>query len=311
MLIKDIKEEGKVSLLCLITKCEKGKTQKETPYLSLNLEDSTGVLDAKFWNLTEEQVGKYQVGMVVEAAGDIIIHRGAIQLRVRTLTPKPEEDMTQFVRQAPMTRAELEKAVTSYVSQMREGVVKDVLTTIIEQNKDDYFTYPAATKNHHAFPGGLAYHSLCMANMAFCVSDQYPFLDPDLLIAGVLLHDVGKIKELTQAVLPEYSVEGNLLGHISMIACMIDEVAKELGVQDDEDVMLLKHMVLSHHGKMEFGSPVLPMIPEAEVLSLLDNLDSRLFMMKESLDATQPGQFGPRVFALENRMLYKRKKGME
>lgn len=310
-MIKDIKEEGKISLLCLITKCEKGKTQKETPYLSLTLEDASGVLDAKFWNLTEEQVGKYQVGMVVEASGDVIIHRGAIQLRVRNLTPKPEEDMTQFVRQAPMGRTELEKTISVLINQMNDGVIKDVLVTIIERNKKDYFSYPAATKNHHAFPGGLAYHSISMANMAICVCDQYPFLDQDLLIAGVLLHDVGKIKELSQAVLPEYSIEGNLLGHITIVTCMIDEVAKELGVQDDEDVLLLKHMALSHHGKMEYGSPVLPMIPEAEVLSLLDNMDSRLFMMKECLDATQPGKFGPRVFALENRMLYKRKKGFE
>ncbi|MDO4466538.1 MAG: HD domain-containing protein [Bacillota bacterium] len=311
MMIKDIKEEGKISLLCLITKCEKGKTQKETPYLSLNLEDASGLLDAKFWNLTEEQVGKYKVGMVVEATGDVIIHRGAIQLRVRSLTPKPEEDMSQFVRQAPMNRMELEQSISNLIEQMKDGVVKDVLVAVLEKNKHDYYSYPAATKNHHAFPGGLAYHSLCMAKMAICVSEQYPFLDIDLLIAGILLHDVGKIKEFTQPVLPEYSIEGNLLGHITIVACMIDEASKELGVQDDEDVLLMKHMVLSHHGKMEYGSPVLPMIPEAEVLSLLDNLDSRMFMMKESLDATQPGKFGPRVFALENRMLYKRKKGNE
>ena len=310
-MIKDIHEEGKISLLCLITRCEKGKTQKDTPYLSLNLEDASGMLDAKYWNLTEEQVNKYKVGMVVEANGEIIVHRGAIQLKVRTLVPKPEEDMTKYIRQAPMTREQMESSISTLIKQMKEGPLKQVLTTILEEYKEEYYSYPAATKNHHAFPGGLAYHSLCMANMALYINDLYPWLDLDLLIAGTLLHDVGKIKELTQSLLPEYSVEGNLLGHISIMTCMIDEVANTLGLQEEEDILLLKHMILSHHGKMEYGSPVTPMIPEAEVLSILDNLDARLFMMKESIDATQPGQFGPRVFALENRMLYRRKKEQE
>jgi 3'-5' exoribonuclease len=122
------------------------------------------------------------------------------------------------------------------------------------------------------------------------------------------MHDIGKIEELSSPVLPEYTAAGNLLGHISMMNTMIDRVAHELSVQDSESIMLLKHMVLSHHGKMEYGSPVLPMTPEAEVLATIDNLDARLFMMKDSLDQTLPGAFGPRVFALENRMIYKRKK---
>ena len=121
------------------------------------------------------------------------------------------------------------------------------------------------------------------------------------------LYVVGKIEELSSAVLPEYTIEGNLLGHISIMSARVDRVAHQLNIQDKESVMLIKHMILSHHGKMEFGSPVLPMIPEAEVLSLVDNLDARIVMMKNSLDQTVPGEFGPRVFALENRMIYHRK----
>ena len=97
------------------------------------------------------------------------------------------------------------------------------------------------------------------------------------------------------------------MGHISIMNNRLDRVAEKLGVNDKENILLLKHMVLSHHGKMEFGSPVLPIIPEAEVLTLLDNLDARMYMMKQSLDTTQPGHFGPRVFALEGRMIYHRK----
>lgn len=146
-----------------------------------------------------------------------------------------------------------------------------------------------------------------MVELCLMIAKQYPWLDKDLLISGTLLHDIGKIEELSSAVLPEYTIEGNLLGHISIMSARVDRVAHQLNIQDKESVMLIKHMILSHHGKMEFGSPVLPMIPEAEVLSLVDNLDARIVMMKNSLDQTVPGEFGPRVFALENRMIYHRK----
>ena len=178
---------------------------------------------------------------------------------------------------------------------------------VLEETKDLFYTYPAATRNHHNFVGGLAYHSISMARVGLDICRQYSFLDKGLLIAGILMHDVGKIDELSGPVLPEYTNEGNLLGHISIMNNRLDRVAEKLGVNDKECVLLLKHMILAHHGKMEFGSPVLPMIPEAEVLTLLDNLDARMYMMKQSLDTTQPGHFGPRVFALEGRMIYHRK----
>lgn len=306
-MINEIDKEGKIEIPCLITKCDKGKTTKGTPYLSLTLEDSSGVLDAKFWNLTDEQVDLYKVGMVVEASGDVIIHKNALQLRVRTLKELEDRDMTEFVRQAPMTKQEMKEEVESYLSTIQDESLYMVTKTILEEKDTEYYTYSAATKNHHNFVGGLAYHSLSMLKMALAICELYPWLDRDLIICGTLLHDVGKIEELSSPVLPEYTVVGNLIGHISIMGNYIDRVAHELNLEKEESVLLLKHMILSHHGKTEFGSPVLPMIPEAEVLTTIDNLDSRMFMMKQSIDATQPGEFGPRVFALENRMIYRRK----
>ena len=306
-MIKDIHEEGKVELPCLITKCDKGKTTKGTPYLSLTLEDSTGVLDAKFWNLTDAQVEMYASGMVVEATGDIIIHKNAIQLRVRTLKELKDQDITQFVRQAPMTKQEMMEEVERYLSMVQDESLFLITQTILDEKEKEYYSYSAATKNHHNFVGGLAYHSLSMLKMALSVCELYPWLDQDLIICGTLLHDVGKIKELSSPVLPEYTTEGNLIGHISLMGNYIDRVSYQLHLENEESILLLKHMILSHHGKTDFGSPVVPMIPEAEVLATIDNLDARMYMMKQSIDATQPGEFGPRVFALENRMIYRRK----
>ena len=308
-MIKDIVKEGPITLECLIARCERGKTAKNTPYLSLALEDSSGTLDAKFWNLTEEMIAQYTTGMVVEAHGDILFHRNAIQLRVRKLIPLEGKNVNDYVQNAPMSKTEMEEEIMEVVLAMKNEMLQKVVLRILDQKQEEFYSYPAATKNHHNFVGGLAYHTLCMLHMAKHVVSEYTWLDADLLYAGVLLH-VGKTVELSQPVLPEYTMEGNLLGHISIMASYIDQIAREEGIQDEECVTLLKHMILSHHGKMEFGSPVLPMIPEAEVLNLLDNLDSRLYMMKQSLEQTKPGQFGPRVFALENRMIY-RKKGEE
>lgn len=306
-MIKDIVKEGPITLECLIARCERGKTAKNTPYLSLALEDSSGTLDAKFWNLTEEMIAQYTTGMVVEAHGDILFHRNAIQLRVRKLIPLEGKNVNDYVQNAPMSKTEMEEEIMEVVLAMKNETLQKVVLRILDQKQEEFYSYPAATKNHHNFVGGLAYHTLCMLRMAKHVVSEYTWLDADLLYAGVLLHDVGKTVELSQPVLPEYTMEGNLLGHISIMASYIDQVAREEDVQDEECVTLLKHMILSHHGKMEFGSPVLPMIPEAEVLNLLDNLDSRLYMMKQSLEQTKPGQFGPRVFALENRMIYRKK----
>lgn len=309
-MIKDIVKEGPITLECLIARCERGKTAKNTPYLSLALEDSSGTLDAKFWNLTEEMIAQYTTGMVVEAHGDILFHRNAIQLRVRKLIPLEGKNVNDYVQNAPMSKTEMEEEIMEVVLAMKNEMLQKIVLRILDQKQEEFYSYPAATKNHHNFVGGLAYHTLCMLHMAKHVVSEYTWLDADLLYAGVLLHDVGKTVELSQPVLPEYTMEGNLLGHISIMASYIDQIAREEGIQDEECVTLLKHTILSHHGKMEFGSPVLPMIPEAEVLNLLDNLDSRLYMMKQSLEQTKLGQFGPRVFALENRMIY-RKKGEE
>lgn len=304
-MIQDLNQEGKVSLPALITKAEVGRTPKNAPYLSLTLEDSSGILDAKFWNLSEEQAKAWKAGMIVEATGDLMRYRNAWQLRVRSLK-EIEGNPTEYVRSAPMTSAEMEKEINALVDNMNNPLIRDLTREMLAMKKEDFYTYPAAVRNHHNFPGGLAWHSLSMARLAESVLSQYEWLDYDLLIAGVLMHDLAKTEEYTAPILPEYSAAGNLVGHISMAVNLLDRVAVALDAENSEEVMLLKHLILSHHGKKEFGSPVLPMIAEAEVLTLLDNLDSRLFMIHQSLASVEPGCFGPRNFALDNRMFYRK-----
>lgn len=304
-MIQDLQQEGKVILSCLITKAEVGRTPKNAPYISLILEDSTGILDAKYWNVSEEEAKLWKVGMIVEVHGDLIRYRNAWQLRVRSLQ-QIEGNPIDYVRNAPIEHEKLKREVYELTDQMTNPIIKDVVKELIRMHEDKYFTYPAAVRNHHNFPGGLAWHSLSMAKLAFEILKQYEWLDYDLLIGGILIHDIAKIIEYSDPILPEYTAQGNLLGHISMANNLIDRIAIILEVENSEEVMLLKHMVLSHHGKYEYGSPVLPMIAEAEVLTLLDNLDSRLFMIHETLNETAPGTMGPKQFALDGRMFYRK-----
>ena len=185
MRINEITQEQKVNVKCLISKCDKGKTVKDTPYLSLILEDATGVLDAKFWNLTNEQIEQYKAGQVVEVIGDSIIHRNAVQLRVRKMTVLEDEDISNYVRLAPMTRTEMEEEVKIMMNEITNTNLYCVVEEVLEETKDLFYTYPAATRNHHNFVGGLAYHSISMARVALDICRQYPFLDKGLLIAGI------------------------------------------------------------------------------------------------------------------------------
>ena len=145
-----------------------------------------------------------------------------------------------------------------------------------------------------------------MLNLAEVVCSLYPMLHRDLLLGGVLLHDIGKLVELSGPVITEYTMEGKLLGHISIMQAKVAQVADRLQLEGEE-VILLRHMVLSHHGHYDYGSPVLPMLPEAEMLYFIDNMDARMNSLQKAIDPIEEGEFTPRIFSLENRSFYKSK----
>ena len=143
-----------------------------------------------------------------------------------------------------------------------------------------------------------------MLDLAKAIASLYPSLDNDLLYAGVILHDLGKVMELSGPISTVYTVEGNLLGHISIMVNEIGKAADELSISGEE-VMILQHLVFSHHGKAEWGSPKPPLIKEAEILHYIDNIDAKMNMLDRALERVKPGEFSERVFALDNRSFYK------
>ena len=184
--------------------------------------------------------------------------------------------------------------------------LKNLVTAILSENKESLTVCPAAFKLHHAIRGGLMYHTLSVMRLAEKVSDIYPSVDRELLLSGVILHDVAKIWEFDVSdagVVTGYTVEGMLIGHLVKGTMNIEKKGRELGT-DPNTLMLIEHMVLSHHGEPEFGAAVRPMFLEAEILSQLDMLDARIYEITSAAGEVGSGEFTARQWALENRKLY-------
>lgn len=294
---------GEITVLLL--QVNRGVTAKGAPYLSFQLQDKTGNMDAKYWNVSEETLYAYHAGMLVHVRGDVLCHQKQLQFRISSMEEVKEEmDIWDFVKCGPIPKEELKQEVDSYLDQITNEKIALITNAIIEEHEKDFYLYPAAMKNHHDFVGGLATHVVGMLHIADAVCKQYDLLNKDLMFAGVILHDIGKLVELSGPVVTDYTTEGKLLGHISIMQSKVEQKAIELGIEGEE-VILLRHMILSHHGKYEFGSPVLPMLPEAEMLYLIDNMDARMQSLSKAMHGVAPGEFSARIFAMENRSFYK------
>jgi 3'-5' exoribonuclease len=183
----------------------------------------------------------------------------------------------------------------------------------VGEKEEQLMFYPAAKENHHAVVGGLLYHIISMLRAGEKLAEIYSWINKDLLYAGIILHDLAKIDEMEAGeigLITEYTVEGQLLGHIIQGIKDIDRVAREEGA-DGEVSLLLQHMVLSHHYEPEFGSPKRPMIPEAELLHYLDMIDARMYDMRRVLDHVPPGGLSDRIWLLHNRRLYQNRLNTE
>ena len=304
--IKELYDGYKGELKAMIISVNRGVTAKGAPYLSFVFQDKSGSIDAKYWNVSEELLHRFEPGMLVVMSGDVLCHQKQLQFRVQQMKELDETaNVADYVKEGPVSQQELRENIQLYIDDITNTVMKQLVRGILQDHEKDFFEYPAATRNHHDFFSGLATHVLGMLQLAEQLCHLYPLLDKDLLYSGVILHDIGKTVELSGAIVSEYTTQGKLLGHISIMQAEVLAKAKELGVEDSEETMLLRHMILSHHGVYEYGSPVLPMVPEAEMLHMIDNIDARMNTLSKALEPVQDGGFTQRVFALENRSFYK------
>jgi 3'-5' exoribonuclease len=296
-----------VDQFLLIKEAKKGVTTVGKPFMSLLLQDRSGDIEAKLWDTNEEHENLYRAQVIVKVGGEIHDYRGKNQLRVKQIRPaRPEEgvQISDLLPTSSIPKEDLMEALQQYFFQIQNPNISRITRHIIKKHQEQFMIFPAATKNHHDYASGLIDHVVSMLKLSSAICDLYPTLNRDLLYAGVILHDIGKVIELSGPVGTMYTIEGNLLGHISIMVNEIGLAATELKIEGEE-VMLLQHLVLSHHGKEEWGSPKKPMIQEAEILHYIDNIDAKMNMLTRALDKTQPGEFTERLFPLDNRSFYK------
>ncbi|MFC7364412.1 MULTISPECIES: 3'-5' exoribonuclease YhaM [Bhargavaea] len=297
----------RVDLFMLIKQATKGMTTTGSPFMTLILQDKTGDIEAKLWDAKEEHEKMFQPASIVRVGGDVHEYRGRNQLRIKSIRPaKPDEpiQISDLVPSAEKSKEELYEELSPYIFEITNPNIQRITRYLLKQHREAFLVYPAATKNHHDYVSGLLDHVVSMLRLGKAIAELYPTLNKDLLYAGIILHDVGKVVELSGPVGTVYTPAGNLLGHITIMVNEIAMAAKELGIEGEE-VVLLQHMVLSHHGKEEWGSPKRPMLKEAEILHYIDNIDAKMNMLNRALSKAEPGEFTERLFPLDNRQFYK------
>ncbi len=239
------------------------------------------------------------------------IHLKATKFELLSEKIIPDEDrerlMRAFYDYAPITLSALKEGIETRLNQIENEIIKAITLDIFKNYADDFYLYPAATKFHHAYISGLAYHTLTMLKLAEGFMMVYPFLNPDLMIAGIILHDVTKILEFDSYEGNEYTVQGRLVGHITLGANAIALSAKKLGYEDSEEAMLLQHIILSHHYYGNFGSPKKPNIAEALAIHFIDNIDSKIAVLGEALEEVNYGSFTEQLGVLDKEKYYKHK----
>jgi 3'-5' exoribonuclease len=288
-------------------------TRTAKPYLSLILGDNTGQIEARVWDLADARIStEFSKGDVIKVRACVPRFDGVLQLKIERLR-KLDEGEFDRADLLPATTydidelwAKLEQAVASFTDPDLQRLVTAILAEPFVRAA--FREAPAAKQLHHAWLGGLLEHVVSLIGLADRVVPHYPMLMRDLVLTGILLHDVGKIRELSWATGFEYTLEGQLLGHIQIGAAMTEKVIDSLPDFPPRLKTLVLHMILSHHGKLEFGSPKLPMIPEALMLNFLDDMDAKMqTIASEFQKAARQGkpadEMTDRIWALDQRTM--------
>ena len=308
IMIKDLYEGERVTLQVLIGNTSRGVNATGSPYLNVELRDSSGILPGKKWEISNEDNELFVTGNIVEVTCEVIKYRDALQAKIlsaRKLNLE-EVDASKFMKAPPISKEELKVRFNNLLSSVKNSDCQAILSYFVKKYEKVFYDAPAAASVHHEFSSGLLMHSVSVAEVCDFIAKYYPDVNRDLLVSGALLHDMGKMIELEGPAVYHYTVEGKLIGHISLMSQELAKAKEELKITSEIPI-LLEHMVLSHHGQYEFGSPVLPLTREALILSIVDSLDSKMLILDKAYEGIKPGEFTQKIFPLDNRSFYKAK----
>jgi 3'-5' exoribonuclease len=307
-------DEGKgFDSFFLVLAKQQRTTKQNKPYLSLTLGDKTGPIEGRVWELGDPRIARdFERGDIVKVRGSVSRYDDRAQVKVDQLRKAldGEADKMDMLPATTCDVAVLWTALEAVVASVTNPDLKRLLEALLDDPAiaQAYRLAPAARQLHHAWLGGLLEHVVSLLGLADRVASHYPMLDRDLLVTGVILHDIGKIRELSWDTGFDYTVEGVLLGHIQMGVDLAEKTIAGLPRFPDRLRTLVLHMILSHHGKLEFGSPKLPMIPEALVLNFVDDLDAKMQAMasefeRSAREGRAPDELTGKVWALDQRQL--------
>jgi len=274
---------------CLFLVSEKGirTSAKGKNWLELSLRDRTGSIAAKMWDNFEGIAQTFECDDVVMVRGRVKLYRGEKEVTLEQIIPAQEReyDLGDFLAHTKYDVEKLYAELRASIAGMTNPFLKRLLESVVDDPAiaPRVKRAPAAMTMHHAFIGGLLEHVVSLIGLSRGVLGQYPELDADLLLSGIVLHDIGKIEELSYERGVQYTTPGRLLGHITMGAMLVGEKIKTIPGFPAELAILVEHLILSHHGSLEFGSPTLPQTREAITLHFLDDMDSKMAAMRATL----------------------------
>ncbi len=294
LFIKDLQDGQQVRDLFLISKKNYAETKAGKPYLALTLMDKSGEIEARVWDDAKRLNQLTEVGKVVSVHSQVKLFRDQLQLNITSLQIQPLDQVSleDFMPTGPRSTEEMKTELTCLLESTADIHVGLLLENIFQgELLHQFLMAPAAKMMHHAYLGGLAEHTISVSGLAMKMCDHYPVLDRDLLLAGALLHDIGKIEEFDFSTVPfTYTDSGRLVGHLVMGSEMVRKRAENISGFPANRLDQLIHLILSHHGRYEFGSPCLPMTMEAILLHHLDDIDAKMNFigrLSEQVDANQ------------------------
>ena len=304
--IKGLAFEG----FLLVRMSQQRKSNNGANYLDMTLADNSGDINAKVW---DPLATPPEQGSVIKVRAAVTEYNGRLQMRVdkfRPSLPGDQVELNELVAAAPHAPEDMIAVIDRTIDAMQNPVLQTLCRGLVSQVREQLMYYPAAQRMHHAERSGLLHHITSMLRAAEALLPCYPFLDADLVRAGIIAHDLSKITEMLSDPLgnvSEYSTEGLLLGHLVVGVSQVREIARQHDIPPDEEyALLLQHMIISHHGIAEHGSPRPPMFPEAEMLSIIDEMDARMNEMEAVSKRTPRGVFSEKIWSLDRRLYHPR-----
>ncbi len=307
--ISDLKSGETINGIYILKTVEFKISANKKTYLDMTLADQTGDVSAKWWDAGEADYSSLTSNKLYYVNARVDLWKDALQLSLNKIRLADEEDQKligEFVPSAPLTPQEMLEEIYLFAAKIKNTEIRSVVMQLLDEKEEKLLYYPAAKSLHHAIRSGLLYHIVRMLRTAEALCSVYQGVNSDLVFAGVIIHDLAKIGELSSNELgiAEYSKHGQFLGHIIMGVEEVEKAGNLVGASE-EVLLLLKHMIVSHHYEAEYGSPKKPLFLEAELLHHIDLIDARVYDYQNAIRNVKPGQFSDPVWSLDRRSVYK------